>query len=376
MKGIGTARVVALLASFAFGLAGCGGGGGSSAPIVPAAPAANGGGTTKGFTLPKFTIVDLGANTSPVAINASGTIVGNFNLTATTPNVAFIYKNGILTKLSPLAGDTQTRVYDVNDSGQAVGESFTSGGPGGAEHAVLFSNGSTTDLGGLQGNQLNVATAINNNGAIVGWSASNQGFVPEPQCSAGVVFSPGPPHTASGWSGNPTAINDTGMVVGATCGGFPDREYPFAYPSVTLPAYSCCGAPIENNQANDVNQRGDVLSQVNDYNGYPHAWLTVNRTTLIEIPGLSNDNNDENAYSFGSGMNDSDWVVGSATGNNTSGAMLYINGTTYNLNSLVTGPGCSQWSLGNATDINDSNYIVGTGTLNGQQHGFLLIPQH
>jgi uncharacterized membrane protein len=378
MRGIGIVRAVALLATFAMGLAGCGGGGGGSASpsVVPAAPNANTGGTTKSFTPPKFTIVDLGANTAPVAINSSGTIVGNFNQTASTPSVAFIYKNGTLTRLSPLSGDTQTKVYDLNDSGQAVGGSFTFDGPGGAEHAVLFSNGSTTDLGSVQGNELNVATAINNKSEIVGWSTSSRsGTVVAPQCSAGVIFSPGPPQTASAWSGDPTAINDAGMVVGATCTGPPDRETPFSNPSVTLPSSQCCGAQTFDNTATDVNQQGDVASQANDYNGTPHGWLTVHATTLTEIPGLTNDNNDENAYSFANALNDNDWVVGSATGNNTSGAMLYVNGTTYNLNSLVTGPGCSQWSLGNATDINDSNYIVGTGTLNGQPHGFLLIPQ-
>ena len=43
------------------------------------------------------------------------------------------------------------------------------------------------------------------------------------------------------------------------------------------------------------------------------------------------------------------------------------------LNTLVRGN--SKWVLQTATDINDWGQIVGTGTLKGKTHGFLLTPR-
>jgi hypothetical protein len=66
-------------------------------------------------------------------------------------------------------------------------------------------------------------------------------------------------------------------------------------------------------------------------------------------------------------------VVGKDT--SSGHAIAYINGTVYDLNSLLTGTGCTLWTLQNATDVNDTGIIVGTGLLGGTEHGFMLVPQ-
>ena len=51
---------------------------------------------------------------------------------------------------------------------------------------------------------------------------------------------------------------------------------------------------------------------------------------------------------------------------------LYSNGSIQSLLSLL--PTTSDWSNLNATGINDAGQIVGQGTYNGQQVGFLMTP--
>ena len=51
---------------------------------------------------------------------------------------------------------------------------------------------------------------------------------------------------------------------------------------------------------------------------------------------------------------------------------LYSNGTIQMLTSLI--PTATGWTNLNATGINDQGQIVGQGTINGQQHAFLMTP--
>ena len=59
----------------------------------------------------------------------------------------------------------------INDSGQVVGDTLI----GEASHAFLYQNGLMQDLGTLPGGTGSDATAINNNGQIVGWSGVGGG---------------------------------------------------------------------------------------------------------------------------------------------------------------------------------------------------------
>jgi probable HAF family extracellular repeat protein len=89
----------------------------------------------------------------------------------------------------------------------------------------------------------------------------------------------------------------------------------------------------------------------------PHAFR-FDGTNLIDL----------GAGIVGSGINDLDQIVGGSS----AGAFLNDGSTTIDLNTLVAS--ISGWTLQDAKDINNLGQIVGTGLLNGEQHGFLLTP--
>ena len=61
--------------------------------------------------------------------------------------------------------------FDVNEAGHAVGRAIDGSG---LRHAVLWANGSITDLGTLGGAE-GVANAINDSGQVVGWAFNESG---------------------------------------------------------------------------------------------------------------------------------------------------------------------------------------------------------
>jgi probable HAF family extracellular repeat protein len=98
--------------------------------------------------------------------------------------------------------------YDVNDSGQVVGEADAAG----AYHAILWQNGVTTDLGTLGGSSSG-AQAINNHSQVVGYSA-----LPGEAPSHAFLWDPtngmqdlGTLGGDGSWTSD---INDAGQVVG------------------------------------------------------------------------------------------------------------------------------------------------------------------
>jgi probable HAF family extracellular repeat protein len=114
---------------------------------------------------------------SGVALNGSGPQVLDYEAVIWGPG------QGQIRQLSPPPGDTVGVAFWINDNGQAVGMSGTCAntqlpGPAAGPHAVLWENGTVTDLGNLGGTANpallgvgNAALAINNQGQVVGTSA-------------------------------------------------------------------------------------------------------------------------------------------------------------------------------------------------------------
>lgn len=140
------------------------------------------------------------------SINDSGQVIGS----STGNNAAtWLYANGTLTVLS-----TSNSGYFINNNGQIVGVNSSNRG-------ALYSNGSWTDLGTLQGATSTIAMGINSSSQIVGTALfpvkSYHPFVPGPKIA--VIFTNNGPADlnkvvgSSGYSLNyATAINDSGQI--------------------------------------------------------------------------------------------------------------------------------------------------------------------
>jgi probable HAF family extracellular repeat protein len=149
-------------------------------------------------------------------INNNGQIVGMATTAGNATFHAFLYSSGVLSDLGTLPGGNNSFASSINNDGKVVGYSYVTGNS--AYHAFLYNGGSMLDLGTL-GGSASVADAINIKGQIVGWAqtsfaagGSQDAFL----YSGGVMkdlnsLIPG----NSGWKlVEATAINDNGQIVG------------------------------------------------------------------------------------------------------------------------------------------------------------------
>lgn len=105
------------------------------------------------------------------SLNNLGQVVGILS-----SNTGFLYENGQTTNLGTLPGDAYSVANDINDSGQVVGSSGLSGIDDG--RAFLYSSSTgLQDLGRLRPTDLfSAAIGINNLGQVVGFSGTNNDF--------------------------------------------------------------------------------------------------------------------------------------------------------------------------------------------------------
>ena len=141
----------------------------------------------------KGTVTDLGRRagddySEARAINNQGEIVG-LSGSSDSGNHAVLWDNGFITDLGMLPGDDSASASGINERGQIIG-SGGGGSPGGvgfiAPHAVLWDNGTITDLGivatwfdasasSVGRLDFSHAYGINNRGQIVGVSTTSTG---------------------------------------------------------------------------------------------------------------------------------------------------------------------------------------------------------
>jgi|GEM_PF-1049931 len=118
-------------------------------------------------------LIDLGtfggSNGDANWMNDAGEVVGRAAFPGDHVRHAFVWKHGVKKDLGPPPGDICTNAFGINSGGQVVG---TSGICHGALHAMLWENGSITDLNTLippnSGLQLVYALSINDRGEIAG----------------------------------------------------------------------------------------------------------------------------------------------------------------------------------------------------------------
>jgi probable HAF family extracellular repeat protein len=260
--------------------------------------------------------------------------------------LGFVWQNGAMTAL-PTLGGYNGFAASVNNLGQVVGWAETAvHDPTCAPPQVLQfeaviwgpGNGQIQQLPGLSGDPDTAATAINDNGQVVGISGICQNAVGAFSAKHAVMWQNGQAIDLGnigghGWN-TPTSINNEGQIVG------------FA------------------------NQSGDLI------NGRLalkfHAFLWTKERGMRDLGTLSGD-----AISEALGINESGQVVGVSYGAGFSHprAFLWQDGVMTDLNSLI--PASSNLTLQVAGDINNRGEITGTAfdSSTKTSPAFLTIPR-
>jgi probable HAF family extracellular repeat protein len=269
---------------------------------------------------------------------------------------------GTVLDLGVLNGFDESKAEGFNDAGQVIGTSLT-GGYTFNGRAFLWHDGTMTALDGDGASNTSAAFGINAAGQIVGKRSEIAAI-----WDHGTVASLGTfPNDYASYA---VAINSFGQVAGVSRGGGGTHAFFYDH-GIMTPAGDLDGYAVGETMA--LNDAGEVVGTVFNYNAQPYAWHAyVWRGGITTDLGVLQQGA---TWNVANAINNLGAIVGLAMfidGDVSSHAFLYKDGHLQDLNSLI--PAQSGWVLTNATSINDAGRIVGSGTLNGQDHTFLLTP--
>lgn len=316
----------------------------------------------------------------PSHITTHGTIFGP---TATFPN-------GLVdrTQFSP---DRTVSGRDINDADQIVGDAADP--VSGLSQAFLSESGkhgrvALTTLINLPGYTNSVAHAINNIGQVVGQSdttgsnatawiwqrgkKSRQVITELPALGSNPIVPGFHEQTEA------LGINDAGSIVGNSLNDMLQERAVIWRPGkkgrYSATDLGALPAPLPASDARAINQAGYAVGFSLASDNHDHAVLFVpgkkGRNSLVELPDFGNA--DVKALA----INNQNQIVGVAEGTNGKNhAMLWQPGKhgRYTCVDLFNQGGAG-WQLNEATDINDAGTIVGTGITDGGDATWRLTP--
>lgn len=321
-----------------------------------------------------------------------------------------------LGSLSDLSGRTDSGTYAINASGAVAGVNVVNG----AYQAMLYT-GAWQDLGTLGGVE-SLAAGINDAGQLVGYSqtsgATTNGFVWTPGATDGVAGNPqmkGLGTLLGGTVSEAYAINIGGQITGySEVPAHPaSQQHAFVYSSGTMTDIGQLLTTLPNSYGYAINASGHVAGTAyNTSYTAPHAFF-YNGVTAVDLgvfggagsSALAINNLDSIAgyltttssfdhafiyangtasdlgtlgghYSYALGINNSGAVVGGSFTDSKDSiyhAFTWSNGAMLDLNTLLDQTGAN-WTLVEARAINDAGQITGVGTFGGSNHAFRLSP--
>ena len=264
--------------------------------------------------------------------------------------------------LGTSSGDS-SRALDINDSGQVVGDYFSS--TSSLHHAFITGpNGiGMTDLGALGGAYYSSASGINDSGQVVGTfsmdTMSSHAFFTGPN---GIGMTElGGLNFDSTYFG--TSINNSGQVLGVIGGGAL-RAFITGPNGIGMTDLGTLGGLTT--EAYDINDSGQVvgISNIERDSGIMHAFITgPNGIGMTDLDALGMNFVISYFRYYGMGINNSGQVAGSCFSH---ACITDPNGV--GMTDLGTLGGYNSYAL----DINDSGEVVGYATTaNKESHAFI-----
>jgi probable HAF family extracellular repeat protein len=331
-----------------------------------------------------YKVIDLGTlpgddNSVAHGINNAGQVVGSSVLPGSSDPVvnpdkshAFLYEHGQLSDLG-LNGATSQALgvaggigIDPSDKDDDRRKTRVTGSFGSAPeiYAFLYQDHLLRNLGRLPGGSYSIGHAVNRRGEVVGVADNASGLAHPFLYKNGNLIDLGG-SSAMGF-GTANGINDRGDVTGFA--ELPNLDAFLYKDGKLIDIGGLPGALLSVGSA--INHSRQIAGTSSGNNSTAWLWEKGMFTSLGALPTGSN----SSAY----GMNSFGEVVGSADVNDDpsgSGiaafhAFLYSQGKMQDLNSMI--PSNSGWVLNVAEAINDRQEIVGSGTIDGKSHAFLL----
>ncbi len=296
-------------------------------------------------------------------LSQNGKITGVGTDSATGDLHAFIYDSGVFQDLGTLGYPYGADGVAINDSRQVAATGY---GPG--FHAFLWTNGQINHLGSIDGGYTE-AFALNNLGHVVGRARNGDGGW-QAFTWFGSFATP-PIDIARG-------LNDSDQVAGSvgyywTYGGYIHGvEHACTYINGAVTELGDLGGgPRTFTEAYAINNSGQVTGYSTLADGTIHAFLYSGGV----MSDLGTFANSPPFYTYGHSINSHGDVLGSIETyvGGPVGNFLYTDGVLHDFADLLDSSGAA-WSDLTATQINDAGWIVGYGTINGEQHGFLARP--
>jgi probable HAF family extracellular repeat protein len=296
------------------------------------------------------------------AINNRGEVAG-YSWDSNGYLRAFRYSGGAMQDLGSVTGTFgYSSGLAINNSGYVVGYSFGSNGV----QAVRFADGAVDDLGTL-GAFYAAAYSINDSGQIAGESTTSDFELHAFLYTGGVMKDLG---TLGGGFSSGYGLSASGHVTGQS-----ERSdgsvHAFRYADGVMEDLGDLAGHSGSSVGYAINDLGQITGQLETVDGGQYAFLYSNG--VMQDLGL---HSGLYGYSVGLGINSNGDVVGSSFSydDGHQRAFLYSGGVMRDLNTLL--PANSKWFLYEATGINDSGQIVGTGYYDGmsQSQAYLLNP--
>jgi hypothetical protein len=332
-----------------------------------------------------YSIIDLGPCT-PEAINRNGQVTGHKRFSPTHANEhAFRWSPASPNTFVDLGlpkGYTFGTGLALNSWGDVAGYANNGSKPPYIEdHALLWQAGGTAQIiGPTKSTIRTIATGINDSRDVVGLQYGSDGFA----FLSKVVNGKRTLYTIP--RGTPQAINASGQILVSTF-GIPTEGGFLWTPSgaagsgtaVNLPA-GYVGYAMTDAGALAGARHYPTVGNGGPFDSYlPVAFVSG---AWMDIPWPAAIPDGEWNYGSASSINSSGVVVGTAeivdpviSGKYASWVWDSVNRTRVLDTLIPSGTGWTLFNLnGGPIRINDNGWIMGTGTLNGEKRGFILIP--